>query len=257
MEINWFTLIAQILNFFLLVWLLKRFLYKPILKAIDKRESNIIAELNDAEAKKTEALKEREEYKQKNLSFDLERKELFDQAIFESKELQAELLEKARDEAQDLKNHLEKLSKEKQQNRDNTLALKIQEEVFEVSRKVLSDLASASLEEQVTIIFIKKLESLKDQEVKEFRNALKTSEISLRSAFPLTEKQQNRIADQINNLLGANTNIRFEVSPELIGGIELSSRDYKLTWSISGYLTDLENRIFENLKEEKESDTIL
>ena len=41
MLIDWFTVAAQALNFLILVWLMKRFLYKPILHAIDAREERI------------------------------------------------------------------------------------------------------------------------------------------------------------------------------------------------------------------------
>ena len=57
MLIDWFTVGAQTLNFLILVWLLKRFLYKPILNAIDAREKRIAAELADADVKKAEAEK--------------------------------------------------------------------------------------------------------------------------------------------------------------------------------------------------------
>ncbi len=50
MLIDWFTVGAQALNFLILVWLMKRFLYKPILNAIDAREKKIAAELADADA---------------------------------------------------------------------------------------------------------------------------------------------------------------------------------------------------------------
>ena len=49
MLIDWFTVGAQALNFLILVWLMKRFLYKPILRAIDEREKRIASELADAE----------------------------------------------------------------------------------------------------------------------------------------------------------------------------------------------------------------
>ncbi len=49
MKIDWFTLIAQVINFLILVWLLRRFLYKPILKAVDEREKKIASQLKDAE----------------------------------------------------------------------------------------------------------------------------------------------------------------------------------------------------------------
>jgi F-type H+-transporting ATPase subunit b len=52
MLIDWFTVGAQVLNFLILVWLLKRFLYKPILHAIDAREQRIAKELADADAKR-------------------------------------------------------------------------------------------------------------------------------------------------------------------------------------------------------------
>ena len=74
MKINWFTVIAQIINFFLLVWLLRKFLYKPILDAIDEREKKIVSQIADAEAKKVEANKEQDEFKLKNETFDKEKK---------------------------------------------------------------------------------------------------------------------------------------------------------------------------------------
>ena len=66
MLIDWFTVGAQVLNFLILVWLMKRFLYKPILHAIDAREKRIATELADADAKKAEARTEREELRHKN-----------------------------------------------------------------------------------------------------------------------------------------------------------------------------------------------
>jgi len=40
MLIDWFTVVAQVINFLILVWLMKRFLYKPILNAIAAREAS-------------------------------------------------------------------------------------------------------------------------------------------------------------------------------------------------------------------------
>jgi F-type H+-transporting ATPase subunit b len=49
--IDWFTVFAQIVNFIILIFLLKRFLYGPIIAAIDKREENISARITEAEEK--------------------------------------------------------------------------------------------------------------------------------------------------------------------------------------------------------------
>ena len=60
MLIDWFTVAAQAVNFLILVWLLKRFLYKPILGAMDAREQRIASRLRQAETEKAEARKDGE-----------------------------------------------------------------------------------------------------------------------------------------------------------------------------------------------------
>src|SRR5450631_4387883 len=96
MLIDWFTVGAQTLNFLILVWLLKRFLYKPILDAIDAREKRIATELADADAKKAEATKERDEFKQKNDEFEKHRATLLAKATDEVKTQRLTLLDEAR-----------------------------------------------------------------------------------------------------------------------------------------------------------------
>src|SRR5450432_376915 len=96
MLIDWFTVGAQALNFLMLVWLLRRFLYKPILNAIDAREKRIAAELADAAAKKAEAKKERDDFQQKNEEFDQQRATLLSKAMDEAKADRGRLLDEAR-----------------------------------------------------------------------------------------------------------------------------------------------------------------
>src|SRR5271167_549271 len=85
MLIDWFTICAQLLNFLILVWLMKRFLYKPILSAIDEREKRIAGEMADAEAKKTEAQKDRDDFQHKNSEFDQECAALLSKAAGDAK----------------------------------------------------------------------------------------------------------------------------------------------------------------------------
>ena len=99
MLINWFTVIAQAINFLILVWLLKRFLYKPILHAIDEREKGIATQLAQAEAKKAEAQKDRDDFQHKNEAFDQERAALLKKATDEAKAERQRLLDEARKDA--------------------------------------------------------------------------------------------------------------------------------------------------------------
>jgi len=254
MQINWFTVIAQIINFLILVWLLKRFLYKPILKAIDEREEKIAARIKDAEAKDVTAKKEQAEFQKKNETFDKEKKELRDKAIAETNVERQKLLEDARNEATELRSKLDKSLKEMQENLNSDIAQKTQQEVFAIARKTLADLASLRLEEQSANIFIKRLNDLKKEEKKKFIDTLKSDSkpILVQSAFDLPEKQQADIKSAVNDILGMNTQYQFKTTPELISGIEISSNGYKIAWSISAYLDSIQKSISETMKVEQE-----
>src|SRR3990172_6125549 len=96
MLIDWFTVGAQVLNFLVLVWLMRRFLYRPILNAIDAREKRIAKELADAAAKQAEARDEREEFQSKNEEFDRQRAALLAKATDEANTERQRLLDEAR-----------------------------------------------------------------------------------------------------------------------------------------------------------------
>ena len=245
MKIDWFTVIAQVVNFLILAGLLWHFLYKPILKAIDEREKKIAAQLADAEAKKAEANKEQEDFKQKNETFDKEKKDLTDKAVAESKEERNKLLEQARKDAATLSEKLEQASKEAQVNLNHEIAQNTRQQVFAITRKALTDLASVGLEEQSANMFIGRLTTLNEDEKKQFTDAFKSNAnpILVRSAFDLPVKQQDEIKDAVNRILSAAPQFQFKTNPELISGIEISANGYKLAWSISEYLDSLEESI--------------
>lgn len=242
MQINWFTVVAEMLNFLILVWLLKRFLYKPILKAIDERENKIAAQLKDAETKKTEATKEQEEFKKKNDQFDLQRKGLMDKAVSDTNVERDKLLDAARKDAIALRTKLEKAAADAQESRNREIAQKTQEEVLAIARKALAEVASSSLEAQSVQVFLKRLSGATEDERKQFIGAFKVSgsKIVVQSAFELSADQRASIGGAINGILGSTGELQFTTVPGLISGIELSSDGFKLAWSLSEYLNSLE-----------------
>ncbi|TAJ16237.1 MAG: F0F1 ATP synthase subunit B [Rugosibacter sp.] len=251
MLIDWFTVGAQALNFLILVWLMKRFLYQPILHAIDAREKRIAAKLADAAAKKAEAQKERDEFQQKNEEFDQQRAALLSKATEEAKTERQHLLDEARKAADALSAKCQKMLISDARNLSKALSRRIQDEVFAIARKTLTDLAGASLEERMGDIFIERLQSMPDEAKTSFAKALRTvSDPALvRSTFDLSAAQQKAIQKAINANFSTNVPVRFETAPDLISGIELSANGQKVAWSIDEYLASLERSVGELLKE--------
>ena len=256
MLIDWFTVAAQIVNFLVLMWLLKRFLYKPILKTIDERNQKIRAQIENAESTMAEADKQRTEFEQKNRDFEQQRKTMQDKVSQEMDTKRKEQLENVRKEADALRDKLQKSLAQEQQHLNDDLAKRIQQEVFAISQKVLSELASTSLEEQISVAFIKHISKLEENEKQKLVPALKTAhQANVLSAFELPELQRQQIQKSINELVEENIQLSFQQNEETVAGIELTAGGYKVAWSIRQYLQSLENSLSDFLPEKETTET--
>jgi F-type H+-transporting ATPase subunit b len=251
MLLDWFTIGAQALNFLILVWLMKRFLYKPILNAIDAREKLIAKELADAQAQKSEAQKERDEFQKKNEEFDRQRAALLTKATDEANAERLRLLDEVRKAADALGIKRQESLIHDASHMNQAISRLAQKEVFAITRKALTDLASTSLEDRMGEVFTRRLRGLDDKSKSALGEALKrNSEPALvRSTFELPATQRAAIQNALNETFSAEVHARFETSPDLVSGIELTSQGQKIGWNIADYLASLEKRVGELLKE--------
>ncbi len=247
MLIDWFTVAAQVLNFAVLVWLMKRFLYRPILDAIDAREKRIAAALADADAKKAEAQQERDAFQHKSDAFDRQRASLLGQATKDAQAERQRLLAEARQAADALSARRQEALRGDAQRLNQALVRRTQQEVLAIARKALADLATASLEERVTEVFVRRLRALDGAAREDVARALATGvgPALVRSAFELPAAQRAGIQSAVNETFAADIALRFETAPELVAGIELSANGQKVAWSIADYLASLQKGVEE------------
>jgi len=252
MLFDWFTVGAQVLNFLILVWLLKRFLYKPILHAIDAREKRIAAQIADADARKAEAQKERNEFQHKNEEFDRERNDLLTKVRDEVKIERSRLLDDARQAADAVRAKRQDALQREQQSLNDEITQRTREEVFAIARKTLMDLAGTSLETRMSSVFVHRVRELDGEAKESFTKALKTSAdpAIVRSAFDLPAEQRAAIQQALNETFSADIHVRFETASDVIGGIELTANGRKVAWSIADHLASLGKSVGELLKEQ-------
>src|SRR5271166_944514 len=254
MLIDWFTVGAQAINFVILVWLLKRFLYKPILDAVDAREKRVAAELADADAKKAEAVKERDEFLHKNVEFNQQRASLLIKATEEAKAERQRLLGEARQAADALSAKRQETLRSDARNLSEAISRRTRQEVFAIARKALTDLATTSLEERLAEVFTRRLREMGGKAKAGLAEALKSASdpAVVRSAFDLPAGQRTEIQDSLNESFSDKIRVRFETAPDLVSGIELTANGQKVAWSIADYLASLEKGVDELLKEKDE-----
>jgi F-type H+-transporting ATPase subunit b len=255
MLIDWFTISAQVVNFLVLVWLLKRFLYKPILRAIDAREKRIAQELADADLKEAQAEQERDQFRRKNEEFEQQRDQLLRKARDEAAAERQRLLDEAREAASVLRAKREEALIREQQNLNDEIVRRTREEVFAIARKALTDLAGTSLEGRMIDVFTQRLREL-DHEAKEGLAKAITAAVDparVRSAFELPAEQRAAIQNALNETFSAEIRVRFETAPDVISGIELTANGRKVAWSIADYLASMELGVGQLLKEDARS----
>jgi F-type H+-transporting ATPase subunit b len=245
MLIDWFTVGAQLLNFLILVWLLKRFLYKPILEAVDAREKRIAAQLADAAAKQSAADKERDEFQSKSKALDDQRSAILGKAADDAKTEREGLLAQARKEADGLRMQQQNALRADQVKLGAEITRLAQGEVFSIARKALADLAAASLEERMGEVFTRRLREMDGKSKESLATALKTLSESavVRSAFEMAAKERSAIQNALNETFSADIPIRFETAPGIVCGIELRAGGQKIAWDIAEYLAALERSL--------------
>lgn len=251
MLIDWFTVGAQLLNFLILVWLMKRFLYQPVLNAIAAREAKIAAELKDAAETKAKAHQQQDEFDKKNQSFDEQRAALLRKATDEANDQRVRLLAEARKTADAASEMRAKALVIERQHLHADFVRHTQQQVYDISRRVLSDLASVSLEQQACEVFIQRMRALDGTALDELAAGLKAGSdddpARLRSAFELPVAQRTLIQAALDEFFGQAISLKFETAPELVSGIELSAQGLKLAWSISDFLDALSSDVNEQL----------
>ena len=254
MLIDWFTLGAQAVNLLVLVWLLKRFLYRPILGAVDERERRIAAQLKEAAATKADAEKERDEYRQKNVALDAEREERLRQAAADAQAERERLIGEARTEVEALRVRWRAALVTEQQTLGADIGRRVQAEVFAIARKTLAELAGTELEASVTEVFVRRLRDLNAVEKGQLKAALewRGGPACVRTAFDLQPAQKEAIETAVREILAVGTAIQFETVPEGIGGLELMANGHKVTWSIADYVGSLERQVREAIEEHRE-----
>jgi len=245
MLIDWFTVGAQVLNFLILVWLLKRFLYKPILNAIDAREKAIATELSNADIKKTDAQKEHDEYQKKSEAFDKERGSLLEKAKQDAQSEHDRLIGEAKKDSEDVRAKEAGALKSDQARLSAEITHLSQVEVFAITRKALGDLATVSLEERIGEVFTRRLYEMDGKSRDTMGQALRTSSVPglIRSVFEMPEQQKSAIRNAVNETFSVDAHLRFEIAGDSICGIELSANGQKIGWNVTEYLAALSGKV--------------
>lgn len=241
MQIDWLTVAAQIVNFLVLVWLLKRFLYGPVTRVMAEREQSVAQRLDEAARREAQAQAAREAYQSQQALLEGEREDMLKAARDEVRTQRQSMLEEAREEvAVQRARWRDELTRERE---DFLKALRRQvaESAVTVARRALTALTEARLEPQVVRAFLRKLDELSEDD----RAALASGHgpVDVCTAFALDDGLRRQVSDALAGVVGELRPVHFRHDPQLLQGIEVTSEGRRLSWSFSAYLDEVRGEL--------------
>lgn len=223
MELNWSTFLLEIINFLVLVWILKRFLYRPILSVLDKRRKSIEENLNEATNRHTQAIELEQQYKKRLEDWALEKQQL--KEVLQN-EIQTERTRRLEQLQTELANEREKAAVVEQRHLAESLR-QYQENAHEQGARFASQLLTAvandELESRLFDLLIKTFDELDEEQQMTLVNACQSASeiISVISAYTLSETQHEQLELKLSTLCKQSVKINYEQDPQLLAGLRI------------------------------------
>lgn len=244
MELDWVTVSAQVVNFLALIWLLKRFLYAPIVNAMDRREQRIAERLDEAAAREGEAQQAAREHREALESLDGRRDELLAEAREAAEDERKRLLDKARAEIDEVRAAWRHEVEGEKREFLGALRRETADAVEAIARRALRELAGVELESSIVRELVGRLDGLDARQ----REALAAGgAVRVASAYELDPGARSRITRAVHKSLSEDIAVDYEQDPELVCGIELTSEGRRVGFSVADFLDDLDARFDEAL----------
>jgi F-type H+-transporting ATPase subunit b len=250
--INWFTVFAQMLNFLILVALLRWFLYKPILKVMHKRQALIEERWQEAERLKSEAEQTLATYQQQQQELQQQQATWLAEAHLAADQERQRLLVQLRQEIADRRTAWQADLRQEQDSFLRSLRQQVIHQISAIARQALRNLANADLEGQMIRVFCDRLHHLEPPQRQAIAQALSQTRqpIPIRSSFEMPADLRQTVIDELHSQFSIVHPIEFVTASNLLCGIEIKLVGQEIVWSLDTYLQTLEQRLSATLAQE-------
>jgi F-type H+-transporting ATPase subunit b len=250
MLIDWFTVVAQAVNFLILVWLLKRFLFGPIVRHMDAREETIRSRLQEARDREAVAEERIAEFRRRQQGLEEERGRRLAEVEEEAEGRRHELLAQAR-EAVDARRQawLQSLERERQ-SFGRELRRRTADGVLEVAGRALKDLADSDLQSCLVATLLERLQDLAEEDRRRLHRAAEGEGLTVVSCCELDAEDRRRLTRRLHQVCGGQVAVDYRPDPDRPLGVEVRAGSFRLGWGVDEYLEELRRRILERIEEQ-------
>lgn len=253
MLIDWFTIVAQLINFAILVVALKFLLYDRLMDVMEKRRRSIAQQEAEAEEGAREAEDELARLRKDRRELENQRDEMLEQTRREADERRRQLLQEARAEVQRQEDEWRASVRDHQERLLSDLQRLTGEKAVTVTRRLLADMADRSLQEVLIATLVERVGQIPEDERTAIAESVRSGDtpIVVRSAFDPSAADRENVDKVLGELVGElDRPVRWERDPGLVCGVVLQAGAHTVGWSVEGYLEDVERDFAELLRSE-------
>jgi len=252
MEIDWFTVIAQVINFAILLVILKYTLFDRIVRVMDEREHRIEQRLQDAQKEQQNAQQKADELQRKNDELDEKRDEMIAEIKNDVEQRREKLLGDARDDVDRYKTQWVQAVNRERESFLQKLQHQTGEHLFSLIRSIMRELGDDDAQKKVVDVFMNRLQTIEQEDVDTIVESAGKHPFRIISSFSIPDDMREEIKEIIGSRFQFRKNIKFSVAEDMVYGVELRIDGRKLSWTLEGYLEALKDRLalaFEQLEE--------
>jgi F-type H+-transporting ATPase subunit b len=224
LELSWSTFLLEIINFLVLVWILKRFLYKPVLDVIARRRTGIENQLAEAGRLHEEADTLKADYENRLAAWDQERQQLRDtlaQELDAERAQQMEALQAALAQEQEKAHVAESRRRAEAEREIERHAL---QQGAQFATRLLAQAAGPELEARLVELFLDGLSTLSEDRITALRTQWGEPPETIRvtSAFPLPADRRQQVEEALGGVTGLGVPVAYEQNPKLLAGLRIT-----------------------------------
>lgn len=249
MTFSWTTFALQAVNFLILVWLLKRFLFKPVANLVTQRKASISRAQSEAERAQRAADQARKDLEAQRAELDQQRQALIDQTRAQLADERAAMIEAARGEVEKLKAAARQQLDEERHSAGRELFAHTVQTAVELASQLLRQVAQAPLDQPFLEQALERLDRLAANERADLLGQLARDggqQLVVTTAHPLDADSQAKWRAALSGRLGEAVRIVFTADQELIAGVRLGFPHATLRFSWRDNLTHAQSELIEH-----------
>jgi len=249
LELDWATLLFQIINFVVLVAGLGYFLFRPLRRKLSERGQIIAETLQRARDQEAEARQLREQWEERMRTVEQQAEEILHRAHVAASQRSAELFEATRTRIDRL---TDEMRSDLYRHRDEIVVQhydEILDAIIDLSGSAVRSVTTRRTHDDLVTNFAASIYQMPQEEVNEFRRVMadRVPHAFVSTPVALTQEQTTTLTDTLSSLIDRHIDLQVDIKPELVAGIQVRLADRLIDNSVHQHLNRIRNRVRQDL----------